>query len=140
MASEEPIVIDLGSGFTKIGLAGGDEPLESLESLLHFSREGIKNVPFHIGDVCVGVTPNGGSSCYKSVSIFEEGRVVNWEAFERFFYSLINNDIRSRERDEVCLVGSPSLQHQRPQMGGIIFEKHQITRLQVMWKNKWCCC
>ncbi|KAG5058255.1 hypothetical protein JHK82_013222 [Glycine max] len=145
------VVIDNGSGYTKMGFAGNVEPcfiaptvVAVNESFLNQSRGSSKgnwvaqhnagimaDLDFFIGDEAL--TKSRSSSSYNLSYPIQHGQVENWDAMERFWQQCIFNYLSCDPEDHYFLLTESPLTppESREYTGEIMFETFNVPGLYI---------
>eukprot|EP00439_Symbiodinium_sp_Y106_P018827 s5649_g2.t1 len=122
MARRTPVVIDIGSGCTKMGFAGNIEPTFMIPTVVanaakkstgsvHISQisqtpsaQGLADADFYIGDEAYKLkdSPN-----YLLSSPVSKGRIEHWDDMERFLQQAIFRSLRCIPEDHDFLLTEP---------------------------------
>ncbi|KOM30781.1 hypothetical protein LR48_Vigan01g033600 [Vigna angularis] len=149
--SRPAVVIDNGSGYTKMGFAGNVEPCFIVptvvavnESFLNQSRGSSKgnwvaqhnagvmaDLDFFIGDEALSKSRS--SSTYSLSYPIRHGQVENWDAMERFWQQCIFNYLRCDPEDHYFLLTESPLTapESREYTGEIMFETFNVPGLYI---------
>ncbi|KAK6791513.1 hypothetical protein RDI58_010594 [Solanum bulbocastanum] len=150
--SRPAVVIDNGTGYTKIGFAGNVEPCFILptvvaanESFVNQPRALTKNsnclaqhsagvmadLDFFIGDEAL--TRSKSSSNYNLTYPIEHGQVDNWDSMERFWQQCIFNYLRCDPEDHYFLLTESPMTapENREYTGEIMFETFNVRGLYI---------
>ncbi|CAJ1938223.1 unnamed protein product [Sphenostylis stenocarpa] len=145
------VVIDNGSGYTKMGFAGNVEPCYIIptvvavnESFLNQSRAASKanwvaqhnagvmaDLDFFIGDEAVSKSRS--SSTYNLSYPIQHGQVENWDTMERYWQQCIFNYLRCDPEDHYFLLTESPLTspESREYTGEIMFETFNVPGLYI---------
>jgi len=125
MATRLPaVIIDNGTGYTKMGYAGNWEPSYVIPSLIATNeaaskapagsaaagggkgtqKKGIEDLDFYIGDECAPV-----SKTYASRNPIKHGQIDNWTDMERYWEHCIFRYLRCEPEDHYFLLTEPPL-------------------------------
>uniref|UniRef100_A0A0X3PJT9 Actin n=2 Tax=Schistocephalus solidus TaxID=70667 RepID=A0A0X3PJT9_SCHSO len=128
-----PVVIDNGSGLSKAGFAGEDEPRTIIPSVLGYPRypsvlKGVGDKEKYIGDEAQ--TKRGVLSLKYPI---ENGFVVNWDDMEKLWNELFYNELRVAPEEHQVLLTEPPLNPKanREKMAIIMFEHFQTPGMYV---------
>ncbi|XP_015074111.1 actin-related protein 3-like isoform X1 [Solanum pennellii] len=150
--SRPAVVIDNGTGYTKIGFAGNVEPCFILptvvaanESFVNQPRALTKNsnwlaqhsagvmadLDFFIGDEAL--TRSKSSSNYNLTYPIQHGQVDNWDSMERFWQQCIFNYLRCDPEDHYFLLTESPMTapENREYTGEIMFETFNVPGLYI---------
>ncbi|RUP45573.1 actin family [Jimgerdemannia flammicorona] len=154
MSRLPPIVIDNGTGYSKIGYGGNDTPsfvfptaiatrethassggsgpsLPTKPSFLSSnlaSKRGIEDLDFFIGDEAIQ-----NSKTYALNYPIRHGQIDNWDHMERFWEQSIFKYLRCEPEDHLFLLTEPPLNspENREQTAEIMFESFNIKGLYI---------
>ncbi|CAN1312840.1 Actin-related protein 3 [Linum perenne] len=149
--SRPAVVIDNGTGYSKMGFAGNVEPCFILptvaavnESFLNQSRASSKanwlaqhsagvlaDLDFFIGDEAI--TKSRSSSTYNLSYPIQHGQVENWDSMERYWQQSIFNYLRCDPEDHYFLLTESPLTapESREYTGEIMFETFNVPGLYI---------
>lgn len=141
MAGRLPaVVIDNGTGYTKMGYAGNTEPQFIIPSAIavketatvgnkHVSRmgKGVEDLDFYIGDEALNATS------YAVKWPIRHGIVDDWDLMERFWEQAIFKYLRSEPEDHYFLLTEPPLNtpENREYTAEIMFESFNVPGLYI---------
>lgn len=141
MASQLPaIVIDNGTGYTKLGYAGNREPQFIIPSTIAIKENmkvgdqasrrltrGIEDLDFYIGDEALDAT--GYSIKYP----IRHGIVEDWDLMERYWEQCIFKYLRAEPEDHYFLLTEPPLNtpENREYTAEIMFESFNVPGLYI---------
>ncbi|KAK6930916.1 Actin family [Dillenia turbinata] len=150
-ASRPAIVIDNGTGYTKMGFAGNVEPcfmvptvVATNESFTNPSRTSNKgnwlaqhsagvmaDLDFYIGEEAMSKSRS--SSTYNLSYPISHGQVENWDSMERFWQQCIFNYLRCDPEDHYFLLTESPLTapESREYTGEIMFETFNVPGLYI---------
>ncbi|XP_065870903.1 actin-related protein 3-like [Euphorbia lathyris] len=149
--SRPAVVIDNGTGYTKMGFAGNVEPCFILptvvavnESFLNQTRTSSKanflaqhsagvmaDLDFYIGEEAVSKSRS--STTYNLSYPIKQGQVDNWDAMERYWQQCIFNYLRCDPEDHYFLLTESPLTapESREYTGEIMFETFNVPGLYI---------
>jgi len=134
------IVIDNGTGYTKLGYADNKEPQFIIPSAISIKESqrvgdqasrrlarGIDDLDFYIGDECLD--SNGYSIKYP----IRHGIVEDWDLMERFWEQCIFKYLRAEPEDHYFLLTEPPLNtpENREYTAEIMFESFNVPGLYI---------
>lgn len=150
-ASRPAVVIDNGTGYSKMGFSGNVEPCFIIptvvavnESFLNQSRSSNKanwlaqysagvmaDLDFFIGEEALSHSRS--SSTYNLSYPIHEGQVENWDTMERFWQQCIFNYLRCDPEDHYFLLTESPLTapESREYTGEIMFETFNVPGLYI---------
>jgi actin-related protein 3 len=149
MATRLPaVIIDNGTGYTKMGYAGNWEPSYVIPSLIATNeaagkapagsaaagggkgtqKKGIEDLDFYIGDECGPV-----SKTYTSRNPIKHGQIDNWTDMERYWEHCIFRYLRCEPEDHYFLLTEPPLNapENREYLAEIFFETFNVPGLYI---------
>ncbi|KAJ2694252.1 Arp2/3 complex subunit, actin nucleation center, partial [Coemansia spiralis] len=137
MTKLPPIVIDNGTGYTKMGFAGNTDPQFVIPTAIGLpnqsrygiaSKRGIEDLDFHIGDEAVS-----NSKTYGLNYPIRHGQIDNWDHMERYWEQSIFKYMRCEPEDHYFLLTEPPLNapENREQMAEIFFESFNVQGLYI---------
>ncbi|KAJ1560458.1 Actin- protein 3 [Nowakowskiella sp. JEL0078] len=143
-----PCVVDVGTGYTKLGYAGNDEPQAVIPTAIATrdatvsgnarggssatsnlaSKRGIEDLDFFIGDKAMA-----NSKTYSVNYPIRHGQVDNWDLMEKFYQSCIFEYLRCEPEDHYFLLTEPPLNapENREYTAEIMFESFGIQGLYI---------
>ncbi|XP_066264582.1 actin-related protein 3 isoform X5 [Branchiostoma lanceolatum] len=141
MAGRLPaVVIDSGTGYTKMGYAGNTEPQFIIPSAIAIKEsskigdqsqrrvtKGIEDLDFYIGDEALEY-PN-----YSVKWPIRHGIIEDWDLMERFYEQAIFKYLRSEPEDHYFLLTEPPLNtpENREYTAEIMFESFNVPGLYI---------
>lgn len=143
MAAPHPVVIDIGSGFTKMGLAGNIEPqivvptcvANSVKKgpgvyLSQSQGSGIPEADFYIGDEAY---QRKDSPNYLLSYPVCKGRIENWDDMERFLQQALFRNMRCFPEEHLFLLTEPPFNtpENRELTAEIMFETFNVKGLHI---------
>ncbi|RSH91546.1 actin [Saitozyma podzolica] len=158
MSRQPPLVIDNGTGYTKMGFAGNSEPSFVFPTVIathqsassgsasaassggrapppvagkpsHLaSKRGIEDLDFFIGDEAVA-----NSKTYSLHYPIRHGQIENWDHMERFWEQSIFKYLRAEPEDHYVLLTEPPLNppENRENTAEIMFESFNVQGLYI---------
>ncbi|KAJ2723259.1 Arp2/3 complex subunit, actin nucleation center [Coemansia sp. Benny D115] len=138
MSRLPPVVIDNGTGYTKMGFAGNTDPQFVIPTVIGLpnqaarygiaSKRGIEDLDFHIGDEAVA-----NSKLYGLNYPIRHGQIDNWDHMERYWEQSIFKYLRCEPEDHHFLLTEPPLNapENREQMAEIFFESFNVQGLYI---------
>ncbi|CAE7217807.1 arx-1, partial [Symbiodinium sp. CCMP2456] len=143
-----PVVIDIGTGCTKMGFAGNIEPTFMIPTVVanaakkstgsvHISQisqtpsaQGLADADFYIGDEAYKLkdSPN-----YLLSSPVSKGRIEHWDDMERFLQQAIFRSLRCIPEDHDFLLTEPPFNtpENRELMAEMMFETFNVNGLYI---------
>ncbi|OZJ05099.1 Actin-related protein 3 [Bifiguratus adelaidae] len=137
MANLAPVVMDNGTGWTKLGFAGNDEPsfvfptaiaTRETRSANLASKRGCEDLDFFIGDEAIE-----NSKTYALNYPIRHGQIENWDYMERFWEQSIFKYLRCEPEDHPFLLTEPPLNppENREMTAEIMFESFNVKGLYI---------
>ncbi|XP_070055910.1 actin-related protein 3 isoform X2 [Nicotiana tomentosiformis] len=149
--SRPAVVIDNGTGYTKMGFAGNVEPsfilptvvavnesfinqpraLTKSSNLAQYSAGVMADLDFFIGEEALSRSKS--SSTYNLSYPIKHGQVDNWDAMERFWQQCIFNYLRCDPEDHYFLLTESPMTapENREYTGEIMFETFNVPGLYI---------
>ncbi|GFQ01316.1 actin-related protein 3 [Phtheirospermum japonicum] len=152
-ASHPAVVIDNGTGYTKMGFAGNVEPFFTIPTvvalndsfvnqaqpgwtkgtnwLVQHSAGVMADLDFYIGEEALSRSKF--SSTYSLSYPIKQGQVDNWDSMERFWQQCIFNYLRCDPEDHYFLLAESPLTapESREYTGEIMFETFNVPGLYI---------
>eukprot|EP00164_Ancoracysta_twista_P000685 GFYU01000908.1.p1 GENE.GFYU01000908.1~~GFYU01000908.1.p1 ORF type:complete len:416 (+),score=104.84 GFYU01000908.1:87-1334(+) len=133
--TKPPIVIDNGTGYTKMGYAGNCEPNFIVPSVIATREEkgaqsrGIDDLDFYIGDEAFDKSKKGYGLSYP----IRQGQIDNWDHMERYWQRCIFQYLRCEPEDHYFLLTEPPLNapENREATAEIMFETFNVPGLYI---------
>lgn len=142
--SNAPVVIDIGSGFTKMGYAGNVEPQFVIPTVVaniankrggvhtsHAQGAGSVDMGFYIGDEAM--QRNKDSPNHILSYPVSKGRIENWDDMERFLQQAIFRNLRCSPEEHCFLLTEPPFNppENRELTAEIMFETFNVKGLHI---------
>lgn len=133
------VVMDNGTGYTKLGFAGNDAPSFVFPTVIatakgssggNISRKGTEDLDFYIGDEALAAA-NG--PAYSVNYPIRHGQIENWDHMERFWENSIFKYLRCEPEDHHFLLTEPPLNppENRENTAEIMFESFNCAGLYI---------
>jgi len=131
------VVIDNGTGYTKMGYAGNPEPQFIVPTLIAtpdqskktgVQKKGVEDLDFYIGDEAVA-----NQSTYNITYPIKHGQIDNWDLMERYWEQCIFKYLRAEPEDHHFLLTEPPLNapENREYTAEIMFESFNVPGLYI---------
>jgi len=151
MTSAPVVVIDNGTGYTKMGYAGNVEPSHIMPTAIadHLDKGTVQisklqydQLDFHIGYDAIKNKDN-----YNLIYPLKSGLITDWEAMEKFWHRSIYQHLRCEPDEHVFVLTEPPMNppENREQIAEIMFETFNVKGLHIgvqavlaLYSN-WCC-
>jgi len=128
-------VVDVGTGYTKLGFAGNTEPQFIFPSQVGIREsanvggkvyQGLDDLDFHIGNEAV--RPN-----YASKWPLRHGIIEDWDLYERFMEQIIFKYLRAEPEDHYFLLTEPPMNppENREYLAEIMFESFNVPGMYI---------
>jgi actin-related protein 3 len=136
MATKVPVVIDNGTGYTKMGYAGNVEPqyiiptvtAEKMDAGTQGKRDGIDDLDFYIGDSALNM-----SNTHQINYPIRSGLIDNWDNMERLWNRCMFEYLRCEPEDHYVLLTEPPLNppENREFTAEIMFETFNVPGMYI---------
>eukprot|EP00595_Chromulina_sp_UTEXLB2642_P002752 CAMPEP_0196764884 /NCGR_PEP_ID=MMETSP1095-20130614/7084_1 /TAXON_ID=96789 ORGANISM="Chromulina nebulosa, Strain UTEXLB2642" /NCGR_SAMPLE_ID=MMETSP1095 /ASSEMBLY_ACC=CAM_ASM_000446 /LENGTH=417 /DNA_ID=CAMNT_0042121627 /DNA_START=37 /DNA_END=1290 /DNA_ORIENTATION=+ len=137
MSQKPAVVIDNGTGYTKMGYSGNVEPqyiiptviaTRSEETTVQSKRDGVEDLDFFIGDSAFA-----NSSTYQINYPIKHGLVDNWDNMERLWQRCMFEYLRCEPEEHYVLLTEPPLNppENREYTAEIMFETFNVPGLYI---------
>eukprot|EP00127_Corallochytrium_limacisporum_P002394 Clim_evm35s119 gene=Clim_evmTU35s119 len=139
--TNKPIVIDNGTGYTKMGYAGNPNPQFIMPTVIGMKESasvgdqaqrrvarGLDDLDFHIGDEAVE-----NQKTYGLTYPIREGMVADWDAMEKLWEQCIFKYLRCEPEDHYFMLTEPPLNtpENREYTAEIMFESFNVPGLYI---------
>mmetsp|Transcript_9595 Transcript_9595/g.9378 ORF Transcript_9595/g.9378 Transcript_9595/m.9378 type:complete len:279 (-) Transcript_9595:462-1298(-) len=131
------IVIDNGTGFTKMGFSGNIDPSIMIPSTIAESMETsdliVSKVQFNDYDYFIGEEALKNSSTHKLTYVLNGGMIENWEQMEKYWHKSIFEYLRADPEEHYMVLTEPPMNtpENREQMAEIMFETFGVPGLFI---------
>ncbi|KAI9224651.1 actin family [Blastocladiella britannica] len=142
MTLPPPVVIDNGTGYTKMGYAGNNDPQYIIPTAIATavtsasstagknlaSKRGIEDLDFYIGDEAMA-----NAKTYNLQYPIRHGQIDNWDLMERYWEQCIFKYMRCEPEDHHFLLTEPPLNapENREYTAEIFFESFNVPGLYI---------
>jgi len=135
-SGQPAVVIDNGTGYTKMGFAGNSEPQYIIPSVIGTRSgnkmepaKGVSDLDFWIGDEALEKEAGG----YQITNPIAHGQVENWTHMEWFWEHCIFRYLRAEPEDHHFLLTEPPLNapENREYLAEIMFETFNVPGLYI---------
>ena len=129
------VVIDNGTGYTKIGYAGNNEPSFIIPSMIAtnkvaqgMAQKGVEDLDFYIGKEAVTAAKS-----YEVSYPERHGQIDNWTHMEQYWEQTIFKYLRAEPEDHYFLLTEPPLNapENREYLAEIFFETFNVPGLYI---------
>eukprot|EP00831_Metopus_contortus_P009436 TRINITY_DN1363_c0_g2_i7.p1 TRINITY_DN1363_c0_g2~~TRINITY_DN1363_c0_g2_i7.p1 ORF type:complete len:433 (+),score=72.33 TRINITY_DN1363_c0_g2_i7:172-1470(+) len=131
------VVIDNGTGYTKMGYAGNFEPSYIIptciadnpdKNTVSVSRLQYDQLDFHIGQDAIDRAKN-----YRLTYPIRSGMIENWEHMEKFWHRAVYHYLRCDPENHYVILTEPPMNtpENREQMAEIFFETFNVEGLYI---------
>ncbi len=128
-----PLVIDNGTGLSKNGFAGEDQPRSVFPTLIGYPKyTGIMtDVDHYVREYYVGDEALNLRGVLRLFYPIEHGQVSDWDAMEKIWHFTFFNDLRVNPSEHPVLLTEPPLNplSNREKMAEIMFETFNVPAL-----------
>ncbi|MHA2331485.1 MAG: actin, cytoplasmic 2 [Candidatus Hodarchaeales archaeon] len=138
MSSElpgKPLVIDNGTGLSKNGYAGEDQPRTVFPTLIGYPKYQsiMSDVDHYVREYYVGEEAMNLRGVLKLMYPIEHGIVNDWDAMEKIWHYTFHNDLRLNPSDHPVLLTEAPLNpaKNREKMAEILFETFNCPAMYV---------
>eukprot|EP00048_Salpingoeca_helianthica_P014474 m.221864 g.221864 ORF g.221864 m.221864 type:complete len:415 (+) comp15904_c0_seq1:60-1304(+) len=137
MASQLPAcVVDVGTGYTKLGYAGNSEPqfifpsaiaVKDVPKIGAVAPKGVEDLDFYIGDEAID------QPGYATRYPVRHGIIEDWDLMEKFMEQVIFKYLRAEPEDHYFLMTEPPLNtpENREYLAEIMFESFNVPGLYI---------
>ena len=131
----KPLVLDNGTGFTKNGFAGEDQPRSVFPTIIGYPKHPVVMPDtegwvreFYIGEEAMNL--RGILRLHYPV---EHGQVKDWEAMENIWHYTFYNDLRVNPNEHATMLTEPPLNNKRnkERMAELMFETFNVPALYI---------
>ncbi|EPZ31463.1 Actin-related protein 3 [Rozella allomycis CSF55] len=137
MTKLSPVVIDNGTGYTKLGFAGNSDPqfiipsaiaVKETATSINRTRKGIEDLDFYIGDEAFA-----NQKTYSLQYPVRHGQIENWDLMERYWEKCLFKYLRCEPEDHYFLLTEPPLNapENREYTAEIMFETFNVPGLYI---------
>ena len=137
MANKPPVVIDNGTGYTKMGFSGNVEPqyiiptvlaTKDVEGEVRGKKDGIEDLDFHVGDAAFS-----NSTTHQLNYPIRHGLIDNWDNMERLWQRCIFEYLRCEPEEHYVLLTEPPLNppENREYTAEVMFETFNVPGLYI---------
>lgn len=136
MTDKPPVVIDNGTGYTKMGYSGNVEPQYIIPTILATradeggvgKRDGIEDLDFYIGDAALS-----NSTTHQINYPIRHGLIDNWDNMERMWQRCMFEYLRCDPEDHYVVLTEPPLNppENREYTAEIMFETFNVPGLYI---------
>ncbi len=131
------IVIDNGTGFTKMGFSGNLDPSIMIPSAIAENPEKsdliVSKLQFDEYDYFIGEEALKNSKTHKLSYVLDGGMIDNWEKMEKYWHKSIFEYLRADPEEHYMVLTEPPMNtpENREQMAEIMFETFQVPGLFI---------
>ncbi len=131
----KPLVIDNGTGFTKNGFAGEDQPRSVFPTIMGYPKNPVvmPDVEGWIREYYIGEEAMNMRGVLKLIYPMEHGQVRDWQAMERIWHYTFYNDMRVNPNEHPIMLTEPPLNDNRnkEKMAELMFETFNVPAMYV---------
>ncbi len=133
--SNKPLVIDNGTGFTKNGFAGEDQPRSVFPTIIGYPKYQIimTDVEHYVREYYIGEEAINLRGVLKLVYPVEHGQVQDWDAMERIWHYTFYNDLRVNPNEHPILLTEPPLNknQNKEKMAELMFDTFNVPAMYI---------
>ena len=133
--SRKALVIDNGTGLSKNGFAGEDQPRSVFPTLVGYPKYQaiMTDVEHYVREYYIGEEALNLRGVLKLLYPIEHGQVNDWEAMERLWHYSFYNDLRVNPNEHPVLLTEPPLNAKanREKMAEIMFETFNVPAIYI---------
>ena len=131
----KPLVLDNGTGFTKNGFAGEDQPRSVFPTIIGYPKHPVvmPDVEGWIREFYIGEEAMNLRGILKLVYPVEHGQVKDWEAMENIWHYTFFNDMRVNPNEHPIMLTEPPLNNNlnKEKMAELMFEVFNVPALYI---------
>ncbi|MEM1511856.1 MAG: actin family protein [Candidatus Jordarchaeales archaeon] len=135
MIAAKPLVLDNGTGLTKNGFAGEDQPRSVWPTCIGYPKYTsiMTDVEHHTREYYIGEEALNLRGVLRLVYPIEHGVVTDWDAMEKIWHYTFFNDLRVDPSEHPILLTEPPLnpRENREKMAEIMFETFNAPAVYV---------
>ncbi|UJG42245.1 MAG: actin family protein [Candidatus Heimdallarchaeum endolithica] len=135
IVSDKPLVIDNGTGFTKNGFAGEDQPRSVFPTLIGYPKYQIimTDVEHYVREYYIGEEALNLRGVLKLVYPIEHGQIGDWDAMERIWHYTFYNDLRVNPNEHPILLTEPPLNKNvnKEKMAELMFDTFNVPAMYI---------
>ncbi|MCK4973291.1 MAG: actin family protein, partial [Candidatus Heimdallarchaeota archaeon] len=135
MIQNKPLVIDNGTGFTKNGFAGEDQPRSVFPTIIGYPKYQIimTDVEHYVREYYIGEEAINLRGVLKLVYPVEHGQVQDWDAMERIWHYTFYNDLRVNPNEHPILLTEPPLNknQNKEKMAELMFDTFNVPAMYI---------
>lgn len=140
MTDRPPVVIDNGTGYTKMGFSGNVEPQYIIPTALAVAdnvvtqdgkRDGVADLDFYVGEKAMGMQAT--SNTHQIQYPIRHGLIDNWDNMERLWQRCIFEYLRCEPEEHYVLLTEPPLNppENREYTAEIMFETFNVPGMYI---------
>ncbi|MFX1537642.1 MAG: actin, cytoplasmic 2 [Promethearchaeota archaeon] len=131
----KPLVVDNGTGLSKIGYSGEDQPRSVFPTLIGYPRfqSVMSDVEHYVREYYIGEEAMNYRGVLKLIYPIEHGVVTDWDAMEKIWFYTLHNDLRVNPSEHAVLLTEAPLnpERNRVKMAEIFFETFNVPAMYV---------
>ncbi|MFX0093424.1 MAG: actin, cytoplasmic 2, partial [Candidatus Hodarchaeota archaeon] len=131
----KPLVVDNGTGLSKNGYAGEDQPRSVFPTLIGYPKYQsiMSDVDHYVREYYVGEEAMNLRGVLKLIYPIEHGVVTDWDAMEKIWHYTFHNDLRVNPSEHPVLFTEAPLNpaRNREKMAEILFETFNAPAMYV---------
>ncbi|MFX0061849.1 MAG: actin, cytoplasmic 2 [Candidatus Hermodarchaeota archaeon] len=131
----KPLVVDNGTGLSKNGYAGEDQPRSVFPTLIGYPKYQsiMSDVDHYVREYYIGEEAMNLRGVLKLIYPIEHGVVTDWDAMEKIWHYTFHNDLRVNPSEHPVLFTEAPLNpsRNREKMAEILFETFNVPAMYV---------
>ncbi|MHA1305144.1 MAG: actin, cytoplasmic 2 [Candidatus Heimdallarchaeaceae archaeon] len=135
IVSTKPLVIDNGTGFTKNGFAGEDQPRSVFPTIIGYPKYQIimTDVEHYVREYYIGEEALNLRGVLKLIYPVEHGQIQDWDAMERIWHYTFYNDLRVNPNEHPILLTEPPLNKNtnKEKMAELMFDTFNVPAMYI---------
>ncbi len=131
----KPLVLDNGTGFTKNGFAGEDQPRSVFPTIIGYPKNPIvmPDVEAYFREFYIGEEAMNMRGVLKLLYPLEHGQVRDWGAMENIWHYTFYNDLRVNPNEHPIMLTEPPLNDNKnkEKMAEMMFETFNVPAVYI---------
>ncbi|MHA1668601.1 MAG: actin, cytoplasmic 2 [Candidatus Heimdallarchaeaceae archaeon] len=130
-----PLILDNGTGFTKNGFAGEDQPRSVFPTVIGYPKHPVvmPDVEGWVREFYIGEEAMNLRGLLRLVYPIEHGQVQDWQAMESIWHYTFYNDLRLNPNEHPIMLTEPPLNDNKnkEKMAELMFETFNVPALYI---------
>ncbi|MHA1223063.1 MAG: actin, cytoplasmic 2, partial [Candidatus Heimdallarchaeaceae archaeon] len=130
-----PLILDNGTGFTKNGFAGEDQPRSVFPTVIDYPKHPVvmPDVEGWVREFYIGEEAMNLRGLLRLVYPIEHGQVQDWQAMESIWHYTFYNDLRLNPNEHPIMLTEPPLNDNKnkEKMAELMFETFNVPALYI---------